>query len=51
MTQKEHAEEELRSCCQTLCESQVVMDYIKELELEVQTLKQQINKLTTQTKP
>lgn len=46
MTLEDHAKEEIRSCCQTLCESNVVVQYIKQLESEIDSLRQQLKEIT-----
>lgn len=46
MTLEDHAKDEIQSCCQTLCESNVVVRYIKQLESEITLLKQQLKEIT-----
>lgn len=38
------AHQQIDICCQTLCEKDVVQDYIKELEEKVQKLEKLMNK-------
>ena len=39
------AHQQIDICCETLCEKDVVQEYIKELEDLVQELKEEINQL------
>jgi hypothetical protein len=39
------AHQQISICCETLCEKNVVQEYIKELEDLVQELKEKINQL------
>lgn len=38
------AHQQIGICCETLCEKEVVQEYIQELETQVQVLKQRLEK-------
>jgi hypothetical protein len=39
---KEESDNEINSCCQTLCISSVVKEYIEQLEQEIKILKERL---------